>query len=471
MKLGLKQTPETLPTTDTPVQTTDNTNQTNKAPFTPPENATETYTSIIYKGDQYFEKEFYDEALQEYQKALTISPESTEALYKTGKSYLSTSSPEKARSYFEKVKEFSPTIEADVLIARTYLNERNVEQAKKIFDSLDYANDEVKFYRAILSVLYKDHDTAKEIFTELTKEDSLASKEIKERSTIFLNTYRSIDETKGIKQQHSDTLLAKAIVDSNEYDAAIPLLFNAINSQGDYRDAWILLGYSYLKTNKIQDALDAFLQAKTLDPNKPQTLFFLGIVYALEDRLDDAVFYLKKAETAGFEPLVQVEQRLADIYLLQQKYDEAITSYDKVISLNPEDISIFTKTVWICIEKSNKAEKALYFGEKVVAAHPEEAMSYNLRGWGFVAYGNYERGAEDLNKALSLDPKLASAYLNFGWMLEKQGDAEKAKEYYKKAYALEIGSSVSNLAAIRFNNITKQIINSHFQANITAPNP
>jgi superkiller protein 3 len=214
-----------------------------------------------------------------------------------------------------------------------------------------------------------------------------------------------------------------------------------------------MLGYSYMQINKTADAIDAFLQAKTLDPEKPQTLFFLGIAYAIQEKFDDAIFYLEKSFKAGFEPKSIINQKLADIYLLKGNFEKALKSYTDIIDLGIADLSIYTKAVWVCIEKIDKPQRALGIADKAIAANPDAAMGYNLRGWAYVAYGDYIKAEADLLKAISIDPKLDSAYLNLGQMYEKQGMNERAVEYYKKAYELGNGDSISSLAAVKFNKL------------------
>ena len=259
-----------------------------------------------------------------------------------------------------------------------------------------------------------------------------------------------------------EAILAKAFIDVEEFAASIPLLFEVIELQNNYRDAWIMLGYSYLQTGKTADALDALKQAKTLDPEKPETLFFLGITYAVQEDYEQAIEYIENSVTAGFQPEDIANQKLADLYLIQKDHDKALESYTKTIENGVADMNIFTKSVWICIEKINKPHRAIQMAKAAFKQFPEEAASYSLLGWGYVAAEEYDEAKEYLITALEMNPNLDSAYLNLGWMYEKQNLDHIAKEYYKKAYSLGSGNSIANLAAVRFNNILKADITSPY---------
>ena len=447
-----------------------------------------TYSSIIKEGDQYHNNGYMEEALTAYKRALTANPNSKEALYKIGLTYLEDNKPAEAKLYFEQLKELHDNIQIDVLIGRTILNERKIEEAKIHFDKLATENptdEEVLYYKAIILLLYQNHEEALSELEALAKlqtstepptepEASIETESpaappvepetnpLKGKTQTLINAYHEFSLHKEGKVQHLEAILAKALIDVGEEEASIPLLYNIIKTQNNYRDAWIMLGYSYLQTGKVEDATDALLQAKTLDPEKPETLFLIGLTHAVREQFDDAIQYFEKAIEVGFEPRSIIDQKLADIYLIKGEYEEALEAYTKIIELDLADSNIYTKAVWICIEKLGKPQRAIGLGERLIKLDPEEAVGYSLRGWAFVADDNYPRAQEDLITALQIDPGLDSAYLHLGWMYEKQDSTQTAKEYYKKAYGLGHGNSIANLAAIRFNNLLRADITSPF---------
>jgi len=222
-----------------------------------------------------------------------------------------------------------------------------------------------------------------------------------------------------------------------------------------------VLGYAYLNTDKVLDAIDAFTQAKALDENKPETLFFLGLAYFANDEIEKAVFYIEQADNNGYEPKDQIDLKLGDLYLLQQEYSKSAVRYEDVIDVNKSNIGVFIRVVWLNIDKLGDPEKALKYAYIALEEHPEEAMSYNLVGWSLTALENYTEAKNYLAKAIEIDPELDAAALNLGWFYEKQGLITLAKEYYKRAYNLGQNNSIAGLAATRYNNL---------QVNISAPN-
>ncbi|MFH1533764.1 MAG: tetratricopeptide repeat protein [Nitrospirota bacterium] len=429
-----------------------------------PADTTKSYTEYIEEGDIYYKSEEYSSSINSYTQASIAKPNSTEPLLRLGDAYLKDNDPKSAQAAFEKaqlIDENSTT--AKVGVARSFINQRNIEIAKDILWEMSTQDPLVKYYTAVMLILYKDFDGSKNLFTELvgTDEQAQIPEEIKRNSQVFLDYHETFSYFKGGEKLFLQTMLAKGLTDVEEYDAAIPLLFDVINEKNNYRDAWIVLGYAYLNTDKVLDAIDAFTQAKALDENKPETLFFLGLAYFANDEIEKAVFYIEQADNNGYEPKDQIDLKLGDLYLLQQEYSKSAVRYEDVIDVNKSNIGVFIRVVWLNIDKLGDPEKALKYAYIALEEHPEEAMSYNLVGWSLTALENYTEAKNYLAKAIEIDPELDAAALNLGWFYEKQGLITLAKEYYKRAYNLGQNNSIAGLAATRYNNL---------QVNISAPN-
>ncbi len=214
-----------------------------------------------------------------------------------------------------------------IKLAKNELNAREIEKAKNIIWTLDQNNSEVKYYKAIILILYKELDEAKKLFEEIAKNDKETNAELIENTKKFLEAYTTFSYYKESDKVFLELLLAKTLIDVKEYQTAIPLLFSILNTKNNYRDAWIVLGYSYLNINKPNDAIDALLQAKALTSEKPETLFFLGLAYFAKNDIDKAIYYVEQADKYGYEPKDQVNLKLGDLYLLKENDKKAKEYY------------------------------------------------------------------------------------------------------------------------------------------------
>jgi tetratricopeptide (TPR) repeat protein len=412
------------------------------------------YAELIKTGDIYLEKGFYNLAIDAYNQAFQTKP-GVDPLLRIAKIHLLSQNFDQVKeTCLEALKVDNNNATAKLLLGRANLGLQDVTNAKSIFDSVSPANDETLYYQGITALYFGQYNDG---LNKLNSALSIAQTQtLKDNIQKFIDALNEFNRYQAGVEIFRKTLIARSYVQADEPFLAIPLLFEVIKEKRDYRDAWIILGYSYLKTENYEDAIDALNEAKNLDPNKPHTYFFLGIAYAGKDNIDEAIKNLEYALEYGYEPKIHIEQKLAELYLKQDDYESSVQKYENVIALNSSDVNYFIRPIWIYIDKLNQSEKATYLAEKAILHHPEEAMSYNLLGWAQIANDDLLNAKENLEKALTMDRELDAAYLNLGWLHEKQGNNELAKNYYKQAFNLGKGNAVATLAGQKYNNILNQ---------------
>lgn len=430
-----------------------------------------TYNQYLSDSDSELANGYPEKAITNYKKAVKLNPNSSEPLVKLGEAYLKNNEPAKAKEAFLAASNFNQESEyIKTAVARAHINAREFEEAKNIIWNIENPSPQTKYYKGLISILYKDFEAAKNIFNEIIAiAEAVEDKNLTENTQKYLDAFTTFSYYKEGEQIFLELLLAKTMTDAGEFEASIPLLFDIINKKNNYNDAWLVLGYAYLNTNKVLDAIDALLQAKALNTEKPQTLFFLGLAYFANNEIDEAIHYIEAADSAGYEPKDEINLKLGDLYLLKEEYKKAASKYESVLLVNQKNIGIYIRAVWLNIDKLNNPEKALKLALNSLENHPGKAMSNNLAGWAYTANSNYDKAKEYLQIAKELDPKLEAAYLNFGWLYEKLEKTALAKEYYKKAFILGKGNSIGNLAAIRFNRLTEADIRQYYKVNVSAP--
>lgn len=411
-----------------------------------------TYTEHTNRAALLIENGYQSLAIAEYESASKLAPKVALPHIEIGKIHYANQDFIKAKVNFEQALTLDPdNLEAQINLGRTLIANRDLDNAQKLFDSIEIHNQISKYYLGIVTAYSGDHEKAKNLLNEVI---SIGGDEsISANAQNFLNAYAEFDSNQGGNKIHLQTLLARSFIQTGEQEIAIPLLFDVVKEKNDYRDAWVILGYAYLSTQKFKDAADALEEGKKLDPQKPETTYFLGLAYYGLGDMGKAASNLELAKKNGFEPVVQVDQKLAEVYLQLKEYEKSADSYENVISLNSGDVSYFIKPIWIYIDRLNQPEKAMTLANKAVALHPNQAMSYNLLGWASISSNQLTNAQNLLDKARSLDPNLDAVYLNYGLLFEKKGDAKTAISYYKQAYEKGQGNSIANAAADHYNKL------------------
>jgi tetratricopeptide (TPR) repeat protein len=411
-----------------------------------------TYTEYMNRGKLLEDNGYHALAAAQYEAAANLAPQNTEPLIEIGRIHLREMDYIKAKLAFEQALKIEPdNLNASVYLIRTLCADRKITEAQQVVNSLKEQNQTSKYYAGIIDAYFGDYDDSKTLLKDAVSMGT--NEDITNKAKNFLSAYDEFNFNQGSSTAHLKTLLARSYAQTGEYNMAIPMLFDVIKEMKDYRDAWILLGFSYLNLDKFQDAVDALEQARTLDPQKPETLFYLGLGYYGLNDLNKASQSLELAKKNGYQPQIQIDQKLAEIYLELKQYQQSADSFENVISLNSTNVNYFIKPMWIYLERLNQPEKAMLLAQKAYSIHPDQAMSFNLLGWAAIYENSYSKADDYLKKAMALDPKLDAIYLNYGLLTEKEGDNNQAIYYYKKAFQMGNGSSISTAAADRYNKL------------------
>jgi tetratricopeptide (TPR) repeat protein len=432
----------------------------------------QSFDDHMNRGQLLEDNQYYSLAISEYQQANSLDPNNEVPFLKIGRIQLLTGDYAKAEENLTKAVSINPNdVDAQIYLGRTFLAERKIDQAKPVFAGLDGTNNQtISYYQGIIDAYYGDYDDSKKL---LALAISLGtSPDITSKAQNYLGAFSEYDFNQGGQPVHLETLLARSYAQTGEYQMAIPLLFEVIKEKKDYRDAWIILGYSYLNIGDYQDADESLQQAKLLDTQNPETFFYLGLAYYGENNLPLAAASLQQAKNLGFQPVIQVDQKLAEIDLETKQYEKSAQLYEEVVGINDDDINYYIRPIWIYLEKTNEPAKAVALAQKAFTDHPNQPMSYNLIGWAEIGTSQFDEAQKNLQQAISLDPKLDAAYLNLGWLQEKRGDFNGALNDYVKANQLGNGDSISNAAAQRYNSLISKMKNSNSNtglASVTAP--
>ena len=215
----------------------------------------------------------------------------------------------------------------------------------------------------------------------------------------------------------SDDLLKQAIYQTNikkNYPAAIALAKKGLAVSPDYIDIRVLLGRLYILTNKKAQAEIELKKALQQKPRYKDALTYLINLYYQQKNYGKAVSYastyliyypadknmmLKKASilyeaknfTAGDIYLKRLvtkysnDKRITDLHTdlhlaaadhwrKQKNYDDAVTEYNKVLTLKPDNTIALRSLYNLNIQLGNK-EKALQYANQLNSDNLEMAMS------------------------------------------------------------------------------------------------
>lgn len=256
-----------------------------------------------------------------------------------------------------------------------------------------------------------------------------------------------------------------------KYSEAEALLKGYLEKNGEDPLALNILGNIYYETERLEEAIELFQQALTLDPNFIFAYINLGASYKKLGHLEAAKRALLRAlEINPSQP--EALNNLANIYREEGLLLEAKNLYEKACELNPNIPEFFINLaiIHMDLEDYQGAEKILHQVLSRYPLHPIarrtlaslyvkkgelEKAEINLR-WALNLTPNdpliltdlagiliqseitFPKEAEELLlSALKINPHLPQIYQNLGTLYIILGKKDLAKEAYKKALELQ----------------------------------
>ncbi|MCA2775721.1 MAG: serine protease [Microcystis sp. M135S2] len=186
--------------------------------------------------------------------------------------------------------------------------------------------------------------------------------------------------------------------------------------------------YRYLEN--YEQALTVINQAISLVPNNPNYYNEKWAVLSELKRYDEGLAAINQA--INLAPRAAWYYNRGNLYYYQQKYDLALSDYDKAIELNPNYAYAYYNRGNL-YKNLQKYELALADYDKAIELNPNYAKAYYNRGVLYYDQKKYELALADWNKAIELNPNFTDAYYNRGNLYYNLQKYELALSDYSKA--------------------------------------
>jgi tetratricopeptide (TPR) repeat protein len=349
------------------------------------------------------------EAESEYQKSVDTGG-GIPALKKLAQAKLQRRDLNGVRSTIERLKE-SGAREEDLLLLQSILLLRTGE-LQEARDLLTSSPDtpQKHYGLALLAIIQGNHA---EVALELPIVRSGWEPVLRSYAVILQEAYDEYAEFPESPEIHRTTLLARALAEVQECELALPLLTPVLQERDNYRDAWIVQGYCELTTERTEQALHSFERAYAIDPEKPETQFFLGRSHAALGDSNNAITFFGYAVQNGFEPSREARSLLALEAAKVGNTPLALEQYTVMIEGPDADIDTFTQYVELALGL-NKKDEAYAAAKRATEKFPDEAEAWEVLGLSAADLEKKDEAREALTKALEMDPTLERARERLG---------------------------------------------------------
>ncbi|HEY9776524.1 MAG TPA: tetratricopeptide repeat protein [Planktothrix sp.] len=228
-------------------------------------------------------------------------------------------------------------------------------------------------------------------------------------------------------------------------------------------EAHYLLGMVFKEEKRYDLSLQAFSGAIRLDPHYVRAFNQRAAVEVIKGSLTEAISDYKESLTLGKN--LTAYQGLAEIYMKQSRFDEAMTELNDALTINPDSVQTRLALARAMQSRGNSAAAIAQY-EQVIRIKPEDSEAYlaivSLRN----GQGEYNMAIEQLQQAQKLNEHDKNMH---GCLLDELLLAGRIDDLLKEArnglsaspdsvtdiYGLAMGyyaASIRNLDPARLNN-------------------
>jgi len=407
-----------------------------------------------------------DQAIAEYEKIVSLEPKDVEDRMVLGQLYTVKHEPKKAEEQFKTAQAIDPDSEDVILnLARLYGENGDMEHAAKVIEDVPESDRTSKMEFA----LGASYDQLKR------PKDAIAAYQ------------RALDIEPG--DVRTIGALAQALLNDDQLDAAMKEYHQLSDADPDDTSALIHIGEIQRRQGKYEDALATIRKAVKKEPDNLEAGYNEGLLLDVLGRFDEAVdVYSHMVDLTSHANGAYREDeknnrdifldRLGAVYHEQNKVDQAIATYQKMIDMGGDsalrgyqgevdtyrDAKQFDKAVEISrkavtTDPKNSDLKLMLAGELADAGKVDDALAMakaqlkndnsdnDRKVWldlaqMYTRLHRWKDAEEALNKAASMTSKKEDrVYLLFlrGAWAERQKHFETAEDFFRQA--LDIDSS------------------------------
>ncbi len=233
--------------------------------------------------------------------------------------------------------------------------------------------------------------------------------------------------------------------DKKDYSTAVADFQQAIKADPRVVEGYLGLGLAYYDQEQYEKAKDAFETYVTLDipdpkPDEPAAYILMGASYEKLKRWDEAADAFREAIRQNPEPglMFKAHAELGKMLYILLQFPQATAELKEAIRLQPEDAETkgFLRLVAEAEAKSNAGAGANSNSKSAAAPALPGRREYQA-GNAALDRKDYRSAIANYQRAVALDPKFANAYLGLGTAFYNIDQFQNALQALERAVGLK----------------------------------
>ena len=258
---------------------------------------------------------------------------------------------------------------------------------------------------------------------------------------------------------------ARMLIAQGHMHRAIASLEAYVNAHPGNLDPRRFLGDLYFRTGQLSRAQFTYQEILKFNDGDKETHNRLGTVYAVENRIDDAIKQFNAAlpGTDSVTDLVALHERKGDLSAYQAQMDrlaqdypsdpgiqgelgqiynaihqpyEASVYFHRALDSDSQNLTALNGLGLAYLNMHDYADAEAQF-KTCVRIDPAAYPCVDDLGATYLEAKQYDLAQKTLVRAQELAPERAETYVNFGYLADARGDWQRAAAYYAQAIGID----------------------------------
>jgi tetratricopeptide (TPR) repeat protein len=384
-------------------------------------------------------------AQEAFEKTLALQPRHEKALFALG-NLLSSESPEKAKTYFERFLKDNPENSSDAEYQIALIEHRagRLPSAREHLDAALRLNpDNMPARYSLAQMLEVSFDTAAALdaFSDILQRDPRNVPLLNHVGEIYLNmddpakARERFLRAKEVLPDHPATCLWLALMAEQEKDyAGAARQIQDSSALKDEAQLNLRLSYYLTQAGQLKEAVAVLEKANARWPENEEIAYFLALGYDDLKSSDKAVDILLKIirQDPGHR---DARFQLGVVYERGGRMAEAEAQFREILQRNPFDAAALNYLGYSLADRGLKLQEAESLVRRAVDLDPKNGAYLDSLGWAHFKAGRSSEAVAELMEAVRLMPDDEAIWDHLGDAYHSRGDTVTAWDCWKMSCA------------------------------------
>ena len=204
-----------------------------------------------------------------------------------------------------------------------------------------------------------------------------------------------------------DYVIGRAYYEEEDLGKAIPALEAAAKEDPTNAEIPHTLATAYTNMQNFKQAIPQFQNALALQPTNNRWIYELALVYYGMNDNQNALKYMLEAGEKGYRKDNEYTQNLATAYMNAGKFDDGLRVMKEVLEKRPTDLGLLDMIAETCYD-AGKYDEAISYYNKILSIDEKKAEALYMMGMAYQKKGQTDNGRKICDKAIAMDPSLSS---------------------------------------------------------------